>query len=268
MALSNEEKYLRENRRRDRLVSKHRSTLRKEIYRASEAYSKSIQFDGSKLIFPETLGANSLIEDVRNIWQEVTPLYANRIVKEYAKKKFDIPTVSWHMQEIQQYFYEHYEKISSISLTTKDSIDRLATAATEKAIASGEGIGAVMSALRTDVFLRNLRRSSKFQAERIARTEVLSAQNFGQHIGSKELAQTYGIEMMKTWLAKKDNKTRDAHMDMNSNIWIPANRKFNVGDTKMLHPGDRNGGPSQVINCRCVADYLPKDELELDQEGS
>jgi len=264
MALSNEEKYIRENRRRDRFVSQYRSSLRKEILRASERYATGIQFDGNELTFPPELGANSIIEIIRGLWEEVTPYYANRLVKQYASRKQEIPTVSWHMVEIQRYFYEHYNLISTISFTTKDTVDRLAIAATQKAIDEGLGIAAVTDALKKDPFLKNLRRSSKFQAERIARTEVLSAQNFGHHIGAKELSQTYGIEMMKSWLARKDGRERQTHGDMSPNLYIPANKKFNVGDTKMMHPGDRNGGPGEVINCRCVADYLPKDELELE----
>jgi hypothetical protein len=259
-----EKRRQQEARRRDRYVKKYRSSLRREILRASEEYVKTIQFDGQKLLFQDTLGPNTIIEDVRGLWADVAPYFANRLIKRYkpkTKQFGELETIAWQTQRIQQYFYEHYEQISTIQFTTVETVQALAIAATSKAIDEGLGWAEVMKQLQKNPFLAGLKRSARFQAERIARTEVLSAQNFGSQIGAEDLNQTYGLEMMKAWLPRIDGRQRNSHGNMNPNQWIKIGDKFQVGDDRMNHPGDRSASAGNVINCRCACDYLPKDEI-------
>ncbi len=58
--------------------------------------------------------------------------------------------------------------------------------------------------------------------------------------------------MEKYWIAKKDARTRNAHNEMKRSESIGAKEDFDVGGAKMQFPGDRKGGPNNVINCRCA----------------
>ena len=59
--------------------------------------------------------------------------------------------------------------------------------------------------------------------------------------------------MEKYWIAKKQpGVTRNSHMSMKRSESIGANEDFKVGNSLMKYPGDRRGGASEVINCRCA----------------
>ena len=83
--------------------------------------------------------------------------------------------------------------------------------------------------------------------ETIARTEVLSSSNAGTEFGYKQS----GVVEKKEWLSTKDSKTRDSHLHVDGQI-VEMDEKFNVGGTSLKYPGDPNGDPSEIINCRCT----------------
>lgn len=86
-----------------------------------------------------------------------------------------------------------------------------------------------------------------YQAERIARTEVVSAYNAGS-IASYGDA---GVER-KEWLAASDEKTRETHSQAEAQGAIAIDKPFQVGSSEMMYPGDPDGEADEVINCRCT----------------
>lgn len=96
---------------------------------------------------------------------------------------------------------------------------------------------------------------SEARAVRIARTEIISASNYG----SLEGAKATGLEFNKTWIATRDNRTREAHRQDIRNI--PKNDAFTVSiegrQERLKFPGDRSLGASaaNVVNCRCAIGY-------------
>jgi hypothetical protein len=106
-------------------------------------------------------------------------------------------------------------------------------------------------------------RETEYHAERIIRTEVGRA---FQMAGQEELerAKESGLEPKKWWLAIDDARARETHL----HAWrryqpggddgpIPADEHFEVGDVRMLFPGDPDARgddkavAGEVINCRC-----------------
>lgn len=77
--------------------------------------------------------------------------------------------------------------------------------------------------------------------------------------GHRELQQA--IEdgyTRKRWLTELDERVRPTHQDLEG-VTIPINEPFYVGDSRMLYPKDQytyNADPKEVINCRCVCQYL------------
>ncbi|MCF0059950.1 phage head morphogenesis protein [Dyadobacter chenwenxiniae] len=96
------------------------------------------------------------------------------------------------------------------------------------------------------------------RAEMIVRTEVTHITN----ISAEQSAVETGLDLVKVWIATKDDKTRDTHRAVGNRRPIKANEKFNVGGYMMERPGDSSAPISQVANCRCVVAFLPADDYE------
>lgn len=99
------------------------------------------------------------------------------------------------------------------------------------------------------------------RAQTIARTEVVAANNQAGLAAwtavHQSLGQT-GAQVMKTWLATEDEKTRPDHADIDGTE-IPIGQTFTVGGSVMTGPGDENADPSEVVNCRCTLTYRVAD---------
>jgi hypothetical protein len=91
-------------------------------------------------------------------------------------------------------------------------------------------------------------------AIRNARTAMTGAQNGGR-LDSMKRAQERGIEVKKGWLATLDARTRDSHAVMDGEE-VELDEKFSNG---LRFPGDPNGAPSHIYNCRCrMVHVFPK----------
>jgi len=84
-------------------------------------------------------------------------------------------------------------------------------------------------------------------AVRNARTAMTAAQNSGR-LGSYQNAESIGIKMQKRWLATLDDRTRESHQELDGET-VPVNEPFS---NKLMYPGDPEGDPSEVYNCRCT----------------
>ena len=97
---------------------------------------------------------------------------------------------------------------------------------------------------------------------RIARTEVISASNFGSLKGAMQVDD----QMLKIWMPALDKRTRDGfperfdHLSMSGKSGIELNAAFNVSGEDMMFPGDSSFGASagNIINCRCAIGYERK----------
>lgn len=84
-------------------------------------------------------------------------------------------------------------------------------------------------------------------AIRNARTAFTGAQNAGRYDSYKRAAEM-GIKIMKQWSAALDSHTRDTHKELNGEE-VPYNEEFSNG---LMYPGDPDGEPAEVYNCRCA----------------
>jgi hypothetical protein len=99
----------------------------------------------------------------------------------------------------------------------------------------------------------------KWQALRIARTETTFASNFA----AVKAAQNSGFEMIKTWIAVSDNRTRHDHA-IENNQSVDFDKPFKMADgTLMMYAGDPSAPAKQVINCRCTVGF----EGKRDKDG-
>ena len=94
--------------------------------------------------------------------------------------------------------------------------------------------------------IRNVQEMNRTQAIRSARTIVTGAENKGRQ-DSYARAESDGIILQKEWLATNDNRTRHSHLLLDGDI-VDQDKRFDNG---LMFPGDPNGEPSEVYNCRC-----------------
>jgi len=102
---------------------------------------------------------------------------------------------------------------------------------------------------------RNIQRSNVvnvIRARVIARTEIVTASNKGNHEGAKST----GLQLNKIWIATPDERTRQTHWELNETK-IGMDEWFDVGDGEAQFPGDPNLPAEEAINCRCVIVHEP-----------
>ena len=98
----------------------------------------------------------------------------------------------------------------------------------------------------------------------VARTEVISAYN-----GSTSLAISNADPEAvggQEWIATADDRTRDDHLDADGMI-VGVDEPFSVGGEDLEYPGDPNGSPENVIQCRCTVAPVAPDDMPPAERG-
>lgn len=86
----------------------------------------------------------------------------------------------------------------------------------------------------------------KKAAIRNARTMTTSAENAGKKY-AYERASGLGLHVRNMWLATHDGRTRESHSFLDGEI-RELDEEFSNG---LMYPGDPDGEPEEVYNCRC-----------------
>ena len=108
-------------------------------------------------------------------------------------------------------------------------------------IIQGESIEHIAKRLKT------VTDTNQTSAVRNARTMITGAENAGRLQGYKDMAKQ-GLHAKKMWMATLSDRTRDSHrlMDLKT---ADIDKPFENG---LMYPGDPNGNPGEVYNCRCT----------------
>lgn len=85
-----------------------------------------------------------------------------------------------------------------------------------------------------------------YRAEMVARTEVISASNFGAAKAYEDSAAT-----AKTWLSTDDSRTRPTHVEADQQT-VAMGEDFIVGGFPAPYPGAPVLPPQERIRCRCT----------------
>ena len=125
-------------------------------------------------------------------------------------------------------------------------------------IIQGEGLDKIAKRLANSLSSNNRNTMLTF-----ARTAMTGAQNAGRY-QSQQDAKELGIDIVKVWMSTLDKHTRVSHQELDGeeqkvgDKWHPF--KFSNG---CRYPGDPQGPPHEVYNCRCtlvsdIKDYPSK----------
>ena len=180
---------------------------------------------------------------LRSIYIEIPYIWAHRATANLRKERMTMGFSERIIELMRQYFGIDLLNLSeNITQTTKEIIQRVLTEAAEQ----GFGFDELVRRLKSPELTVK-------RARTIARTETVAAANAASNIA----AQDTGLVMDKIWISARDNRTRLHHRQVNQNV-VGMDDTFSVGFVQMKFPGDKAGGPSEVINCRCTHAFIPK----------
>lgn len=140
---------------------------------------------------------------------------------------------------------------SYVGPTTADQI----TATMHTAFNAGMSMAETASLVRSTVFGDA---NVGYRAMTIARTESIGALNQGEHLA----AQMSNVVATKEWLSQGDDRVRESHAELDGTE-IPIDDVFDNG---CAFPGDQEGAPEEVINCRCTLLYHGDSVGDIDEE--
>lgn len=135
-------------------------------------------------------------------------------------------------------------------------IDTAATPAADKVAVSVPDIEVVVVNQRTAASsvltpgseaVRDVARLSGYQAAGVQNAAVITAAKLSED------------ELEKTWIATIDGKTRNTHFAADGQR-APLAGTFTVGGASLRFPGDPDGPPDEVANCRCRVGVLAPEE--------
>ena len=114
--------------------------------------------------------------------------------------------------------------------------------------------------------LQNVSNMDKNAAIRNARTAMTAAENIGRTEAAQDIKEQ-GVPIDEVWSATMDDKTRDTHLLMDGTT-RDENGEFGAGiiDNPLRFPGDPQGDPEEIYNCRCRLSIVLKG-IDHSQDG-
>ena len=187
-------------------------------------------------------------------WEEgIAPLIASAI-DEVGTEFSTAVGKTWSMKnpQVQRAVANRAEQLATyVGPTTAEQI----TATMHTAFTAGMSMSQTADLVRSAVFGDN---NATTRALTIARTESIGALNQGEFTA----ASLSNVIQQKEWLTQQDDRVRESHQDLDG-MSIPLDESFPNG---CMHPGDQEGAPEEVINCRCTLLYHGDSVGDIDEE--
>ena len=182
-----------------------------------------------------------------DIWVNVGSWFANDMISKAVQRKSDDDYDFWR-QAYNDYISSRAAiKGASIARTQASLVNMVIDLVQAQGLRDGESIDVISERIKRELEKR-LTTVQKWEAERIARTEVIGAANKGSFDG----VMASGLDVKKQWLTSGLPGVRGSHQINESLGLVPMNYVYE-GNTR--HPGDPNGEAGEIINCRCTIIY-------------
>lgn len=202
-----------------------------------------------KYRIPDLLKPDDMDKYISGLWSKVGGRFASDMVKMVQRVKgLDDPQLDMWEQAFRAYMYERsMKKAKKILTTSAEILNLVIDSVVAEGLSEGQSIGVISGALK-DSFLGKMRTIQNYEAERIARTEVIGASNKGSYDG----ALSTGLNMQKGWSTSGLQGIRPTHLLYESFGWVSMEKEYAAG---LRHPGDPLGEAGEIINCRCTIIY-------------
>jgi len=221
----------------------------KEVLKQLEALKSKSDVEKKDTLRPQDIVAINVSEEWKDyIVKHLKPFLLSFMQQAGDKTLGDLGFgISFNLQVpgIQEKLLKSLEKSASeiIQTTRKDVYDQLL-----EGIQNGEGIPDLANRMKT-----LFEETYKNRSETIARTETISATNYA----SLEAGKQVGITK-KQWLCALDERTREWHAEADGQT-KDIDEPFIVMGEELMYPGDKNGSPENIINCRCSLILIPEE---------
>lgn len=212
--------------------------------------------DRLKARVKELLDPEPMKKHIIDLWGEVGGRVGNDMESVLTLQKsgnpgFEIKAkrTDWD-EKMKRYAAERsLKKLELIMSTEAEAINKVIDIVIQESLDGGLGIVETRKLLTSNLAGEEMLAMENWQAQRIAMTEVGSAQN----TASFQAAQEYG-DAKKQWVFIPGMKTfRANHQGFESMGPVSMDYEFTSG---LKHPGDPNGAAEEVINCYCGLDIL------------
>jgi hypothetical protein len=225
-------------------VNEFRRAFSKQIAQFTTALKQIGNLGAAEMLLSLYIKPEPMFEAYRNVYRATGFKFANRAYQKLVgnKKNQQIEN-NWFL------FFDNYVLnnagvlIQGIDETTRNVLRTILSNANQEGLDIFQTVNAIMQ-IWPEI--------ERYRAERIARTETVTAAN----LGSEQGAEATGLALRKRWLATADNRTRDSHRMMDG-------RETNVKGDFVLpnmetaqYPGDPSLSAGERINCRCTQIYL------------
>lgn len=218
-------------------------TVQPVLARAEHVMPQDLKSQVRRLLQPGEVEAY-----IKTLWIHTGSTFAQDMIRKIQAKADNTYQLGFWDRIFRRYAAERSAKILGRILTTEaENINRII----DKYLIEGESEGLGIAEIA-----RNMRNSlaedvigmQKYEAARIAQTEVIGSANRGSFEG----AQSTGLELTKTWVTSGSGRTRDSHLDYESQGDVPMDHEYNYGfDSGVQFPGDQSGVAEDIINCHC-----------------
>lgn len=111
--------------------------------------------------------------------------------------------------------------------------------------------------------------ASDARAVLIARTEFVGLVQGASLTGVQIVTTATGDEYLKRWMtaAGAEYPRHEDYADLDGQT-VPLDGLFEVGQDELAFPGDPDGDPSEVCNCRCDMAYLTPAEVQAEEDSA
>lgn len=226
-------------------------TIQPVLARAEHVMPEDLKYQVRRLLQPGEIEAY-----IETLWTHTGSTFAQDMIRKIQAKADNAYQLGFWDRIFRKYAAERSAKVLGRILDTEaENINRII----DKYVIEGESEGLGIAEIA-----RNMRNSlaedvigmQNYEAARIAQTEVIGSAN----MGSFEGALSTGLELTKTWVTSGSGRSRDSHLDYESQGDVPMDHEYNYGfDSGVQFPGDQNGVAEDIINCHCDMWYNDAD---------
>lgn len=140
-------------------------------------------------------------------------------------------------------------EVTNRMVRVPDEVYDLVASQVSQAVNLGEGIPAIADRV-DNVLSTTATEHWPNRATVVARTETIGALNSGRYDAFRAFAEQDGGQFEKVWLSTLGPRTRASHVQADGQR-VGLDDPFVVGGFSLQFPGDPEGPPQEVIQCRC-----------------
>lgn len=197
------------------------------------------------LVSVEKDGVSTINKTMRNIYGNNYDYVMDELLKNSRGALKSFPTLDNRVVKgILSDEYSPFVKLALDEALDKDIIRRSMARQLTHGIMQGESIPKIAKRVRSVI------EKTLSDSVRIARTETTRVQNNARQDAITD-GEKKGLIIEKYWVNPNDSRSRPAHAQANGTK-ANAEGLFEVGGEMLRFPGDINGSPENIINCRCT----------------